>query len=143
MRRYGILFVAVALLLGADEAKKGSSTEELKNLQGTWMALTFEANGEKVPAEDAKKIKLTIKDNKWTLERSDGTNQGTIKLDPAKDPKQFDAVLEDSSDTVPGIYELKDGTLKMCWSNPGGDRPTTFKNEEGKTVASYKKAKSD
>jgi uncharacterized protein (TIGR03067 family) len=143
MQRYGVLFVAVALMLGADEAKKGSSAEELKSLQGVWTAVSFEANGEKVPEEDAKKIKLTVKENKWVLERGDGTNQGTIKLDASKNPKQFDAALEDSSDSVLGIYEVKDGTLKMCWSNPGGDRPTTFKNEEGKTVATYKKAKSD
>src|SRR5262249_18708418 len=139
MRKYGILFVAVGLLLGADDAKKGSGTEELKNLQGVWVAVSFEANGDKVPADEVKKIKLTVKDNKWVLERGDGTNQGTIKLDASKNPKQFDAALEDSADSVPGIYELKDGTLKMCWSNPGGERPTSFKNEEGKTVATYKK----
>jgi len=140
MLKYAFLFVAVGLLLGADEAKKDSGAEELKNLQGAWTALTFGANGEKVPEEDAKKIKLTIKDNKWVLERGEGTNQGTIKLDPSKNPKQFDAAL-DEGDSVPGIYELKDGTLTMCWTNPGGERPTSFKNEEGKTVATYKKAK--
>lgn len=139
MHRYGILFVAVALMLGADDAKKNSGKEDLQKLQGVWAAVSFETNGDKVPEEDAKKIKLTVKDNKWVLERPDGTNQGTIKLDPSKNPKQFDAALEDSSESVPGIYELKDGTLKMCWCNPGGDRPTAFKNEEGKTVATYKK----
>jgi uncharacterized protein (TIGR03067 family) len=143
MQRYAILFVAVALMLGADEAKKGSGADELKSLQGVWSAVTFEANGEKVPEDDAKKIKLTIKESKWVLERPDGTNQGTIKLDPSKSPKHFDAALEDSGDSVPGIYELKDGTLKMCWTAPGGERPTSFKSEEGKTIATYKKAKSD
>ncbi len=143
MRRYGILFVAVGLMLGADEAKKGSGAEELKKLQGAWSVVTLEANGEKVPEEDAKKMKLTVKDNKWVMERGDGTIQGTIKLDPSKNPKQFDAALEDSGDTALGIYEFKEGTLRMCWTNPGGERPTSFKNEEGKTVATYKKAKSD
>lgn len=139
MVKYGMLVAAVALMLGADDAKKGSGSEDLQKLQGVWIATSFEANGDKVPPDEVKKVKLTIKDNKWVLDRPDGTNQGTIKLDGSKNPKTFDAALEDSSDSVPGIYEFKDGVLKMCWTNPGGDRPTNFKSEEGKTVATYKK----
>ncbi len=142
MLKYGILIVAAGLMLGADEAKKDTS-KELKQLQGVWVAVTFESNGEKAPAEDAKKIKLTVKDNKWSLERSEGTNQGTIKIDGSKNPMQFDAALEDSGESVPGIFEIKEGVLKMCWTNPGGDRPTAFKGDEGKTLATFKKEKAD
>jgi uncharacterized protein (TIGR03067 family) len=135
--------VAVGLLLGADEPKKNSGTEELKKIQGQWTVESLEANGEKLPADEAKKMKLTIKDENWTLDRGDDTTKGTIKLAPSKNPKEFDAMIEGSGDAVLGLYELKGDTLKMCWTSPGGERPTAFKGDDGKTLVFYKKAKSD
>jgi uncharacterized protein (TIGR03067 family) len=143
MRRYKILLIAIGLMLGADDSKKDSGADELKKLQGQWTVESLEANGEKLPADEAKKMKLTIKDNNWTLDRGDDTTKGTIKLAPTKNPKEFDALLEGSSDAVLGLYEIKGDTLKMCWTNPGGERPSAFKGDDGKTLVVYKKAKSD
>jgi len=66
-----------------------------------------------------------------------------VKLDPSKNPKEFEAVLEGSDEKVLGLYEAEGDTLKMCWTNPGGERPTAFSGGEGKTLVVYKKAKPD
>jgi uncharacterized protein (TIGR03067 family) len=143
MQAYGILFMALGLVIGAEDNKKDSGQGDVKMLQGSWTVVSFEANGEKVPEDVAKKMKLTVKDKDWTLERGDQTNKGTITLDPSKKPKAFDAMLEGSGETVHGIYEFKGDTLTMCWSAPDNERPTAFKGDDGKTLVVYKKAKSE
>jgi len=143
MRRYGILLVTVGLLMGAQDNKKDASKAELKKLQGTWTVVSLEGNGEKVPEETTKKMKFIVKDNNWTLDRGDDSIKGTVKLNPSKNPKEFDAELEESGDKVLGLYEFKGDTVKMCWTNPGGERPAAFSGGEGKTLVVYKKSKPD
>jgi uncharacterized protein (TIGR03067 family) len=73
-------------------------------------------------------------DGTFRLEK-DGEAQmeGTIKLDPAKKPKQIDYKIEKSTSeawkgvTSRGIYELDGDTLKVCRTWPDNDtRPTEF-----------------
>ncbi len=143
MRRFGMLLVTIVLVTGAEDKTKGAGKAELSKFQGVWTAVSFEANGEKAPEDAVKKIKFTVKDHNWKLERGDNTNNGTLTLDPSKSPKEFDAALEDGGQVVLGLYEIKGDTLKMCWSAPGGDRPAALKADEGKTLAVFKKAKAD
>lgn len=142
MRRYGTLFVALGVLMGA-EGKKDSGQAELKKFQGNWTVESYDTNGKKVPDETAKKWKLTVTDKNWALERGDQTNRGTLKLDPSKNPAQFEAARDGSGDAVLGIYEINGDTLTMCWGGPDNGRPTAFKGGEGKTLVIYKKAKTD
>jgi uncharacterized protein (TIGR03067 family) len=142
MQWYGVLFVAAGFLMGAGNNQTDSGQDELKMLQGTWTVVSFEANSEKAPEEIAKKMKLTVKGNNWVLERGGKTNNGTIKLDPSKNPNAFEAVLEDG-DVVLGIYEIKGDALTMCWAGSNKERPAAFKSDAGKTLIVYKKAKSD
>jgi uncharacterized protein (TIGR03067 family) len=55
--------------MGAGDNQTDSGQGELKTLQGIWTVVSFEANSEKAPEEVAKKMKLTVKDNNWVLER--------------------------------------------------------------------------
>jgi uncharacterized protein (TIGR03067 family) len=60
--------------------------------------------------------------------------KGTHKLDPAKDPKQIDAVRTEGAnagETLKGIYTLDGDTYKVCFAAAGKDRPTAFSTTSG------------
>jgi hypothetical protein len=47
MQWHGVLFVAAGFLMGAGDNQADSGQGELKMLQGTWTAVSFEANSDK------------------------------------------------------------------------------------------------
>jgi uncharacterized protein (TIGR03067 family) len=121
------LIPSMALLLGADDAK-----QDLKQLQGEWIVVAAERDGNKLPEESAKNMQLVIKDD--TIEISEDKTAenprveiATLVLDPSKKPKQLD-VKPTPKDAKPayGIYELNGDNLKLCWAREGQERPTAF-----------------
>jgi uncharacterized protein (TIGR03067 family) len=120
-------------------------TAELTRLQGTWVAISYEASGMSFEAkEDPKRTeaKITITGN--TYQRRD---QGTFKIDPAKNPKEINFVPETGlfrGKTLLGIYSLDNDIMKVCESVPSkGGRPTEFKTAPGSgtVLFTYKKEK--
>jgi uncharacterized protein (TIGR03067 family) len=60
--------------------------------------------------------------------------RGIVTLDPSRNPKatntwDLDGPFADQ--TVPGIYDLKGDTLKLCFARPGEARPTEFTTKKG------------
>jgi uncharacterized protein (TIGR03067 family) len=143
MKRLVLLALFSGFLVAADSPTKDAAKAELDKIQGTWVATAGEENGEKFPEEVVKKMKMTLKGDEWTFQRGDETLNGTMKLDPSKKIKTFDAKVEGQGDAVLGIYELEGDNWKICWSAPGGDRPTEFtaKADSGRTWISLKKEK--
>jgi RNA polymerase sigma-70 factor (ECF subfamily) len=118
---------------GAKDAAKAPDDKE--KLQGTWVGVEGERNGEKAAAEDARKFKLIVKGDRITI-NPDGENRvSTFKLDPTQKPKAIDLTPQDGpakGQTVPGIYSLEGDTLKLCVSNGEvGNRPTDFTTKAG------------
>ena len=69
-----------------------------------------------------------------------------MTLDPSKSPKKintWDLTGPYADDTVPGIYEVDDDTLKLCFSRPKVARPVEFttKKEPGFLYCVYKRKK--
>jgi uncharacterized protein (TIGR03067 family) len=132
MKRCALLLVAVALL-GA-ENKDDASKADLAKMQGTWQITTVEEDGKKVPAEKLAKAELIIKDDTYTLKVGDEPRAGTFTLDATKTPKAIDRTGKDGPNkdkTFPGIYEVDDNTLRVCFAQPGKDRPTKLTSEGG------------
>jgi uncharacterized protein (TIGR03067 family) len=130
------LLILPAVLLAAPEKQ-----DDAKSLQGTWSVVSFQAGKEKVPAEKAEKMTLTIKDNTFSLSDGQRTEAGTFKLDPAKSPKQLDLTVKDGKETALFIYELNGDELKLCWRKPEQPRPEKFTAEgtDGLMVLKRKK----
>lgn len=140
-----ILGLAVVVVLTpsfrADDAGK-----ELEKFAGEWVAEAVEREGRQLSEGEVKKVRLTVKGEKYTFRMGDQVIEGTHKLDPSKTPKQIDAVRTkgpDAGKTLRGIYELDDTTYRVCFAAPDKDRPTKFSSKEGGgvRVLTFKRAK--
>jgi uncharacterized protein (TIGR03067 family) len=145
MKMRMLLIVSVGLLVGADDAKDDVKKDQDK-MQGTWKLVSGEQNGEAIPEDVLKTGKLVVTGDKYTIKFADYDAEGTQKIDPTKKPKTIDSMNtggQGQGQTFQGIYEVHDETLKQCFGEPGGDRPTEFttKSGNGRYMFVWKKAK--
>jgi uncharacterized protein (TIGR03067 family) len=145
MRRKFLSALAVAAFLTAP-ARTEDAKEDLKMLQGTWVPTAAEMGGQKLPDDSLAAIKLTLKDDRYTVQVGKATDQGTVKLDPAKKPKEMDITGTEGPNkgkTILAIYELSGDTLKVCYAMEGKERPTEFKTKPDTKLflATYKREK--
>jgi uncharacterized protein (TIGR03067 family) len=108
----------------------------LDDLQGEYVLISRQANGEKPFDESTRNYKLTIKGDRWIL------NPGptaTIKIDASKNPKWIDV-----GKYSPGIYKLEGNILTICRKTDASrsDRPTEFTatKENGNVIVIYKRS---
>ena len=126
-----------------DQAKK-----ELEKLQGTWVAVHLEADGQAAPEAEAKKFKVLIEKDKITFNPETEKRTSTIQLDLSKQPKIMLVTPSDGPEkgkTLTAIYSLDQDTLKICLNNiPGGPPPAKFetKSDKGLRLLILKRAKS-
>jgi uncharacterized protein (TIGR03067 family) len=129
MKRLVVLVAGV--LVGAAEPPGDAG----KKLHGTWQYVSIESNGEKMPADQLKKMTVTYAGDKWVVREGDKVIvAGTQKLDPTKEPHQIDSVItegEGKGNTMLGIYELKGDTLRVCFDPQGKERPSDFTPKAG------------
>jgi uncharacterized protein (TIGR03067 family) len=122
-----LLPVLPALLLIAPGAP---AEGDLDRLQGTWVLVEMQREGEDVPAEDFKGSTAVYEGNRITLRDGDRVRRrGIVTLDPTRKPKAINTWDQDGpyeDQTVPGIYELDGDTLRLCFSRPGSERPKEF-----------------
>jgi uncharacterized protein (TIGR03067 family) len=118
-------------------------------MEGTWAVVSHEADVQKQTAEQVKKvdIKLVVKGGKYSVYFGGMKyTTGALKLDATKNPRQIDAVAEDGEfkgKAMKGIYELKGDEMRVCFAQPGKQRPTEFRTEKGtgQMLLGYKRIK--
>jgi uncharacterized protein (TIGR03067 family) len=125
-----------------DEKAKKARAE----MNGTWIPSEAELDGEKLPEEFLKSIRLVVKEEKYTATVGDQIDEGTVTLDLESDPKGMEikgSKGPNDGKTIPAIYELKDDVLKVCYNLEGKKRPTKFKTTAGSKLylVTYKKNK--
>ncbi len=105
-------------------------------IEGEWRAVSIEANGNQVGADDVRKITIENgRDGEWTL-FLDGKEaaEGTSTIDPTVTPKTIDFKITKGNDAgreTYGIYEITGKTRKICYSEPGRQRPSDFSAPAG------------
>lgn len=128
---YTVLTLAVTLFLAADKPLKS----DLDSLQGTWTMVSMETEGHEVAPENVADKTAVYKGNRLTLFAGDtARRRGIVTLDPDRSPKAINTWDQDgpfTDHTVPGIYELDGDTLKVCFAQPGEERPKKFTSKEG------------
>src|SRR5262245_35736923 len=128
--------LTVILFAAPAPAEKKKDEEKF---QGTWTVVSMEYGGQKTPDDEIKAVTLIIKDDLITIDKGKTDERMTFKLDPAKKPKTIDLLVkrEVGKDLpVPGIYEVKDDELRICFAKAGeGERPTEFVSKAGTSHA--------
>jgi uncharacterized protein (TIGR03067 family) len=133
MRGVSVGFIICFSFCAAAHAQDDAAKKELEKLQGKWKAEKFVIMGQEIPADVLAKMGLTCKGSE--LIPSDNPNDpATIKLDPAVKPKTID-LTEKNQKVSLGIYELDGDTLKLCFAEPGTDRPKTFESPKDSKIA--------
>lgn len=126
MRTCLLIVLAGGFLLGVGRAVDGVATESEK-LAGTWIALSAVDYGEPIPQDQAKELRLVFTGADFTAFHGDkSVMQGSFTIDPAKKPRSID--LNSNSGrhegkTLKGLYEWDGDTLRICFVEPGEQRP--------------------
>jgi len=128
---FSVLFFFGAFLT----AFAADDSADLKVLQGSWVPVKAELGGQPLPGVDLKKITLTLTNQNYevtiTGEQSDS---GTWSIDTSSKPKGMTIVGTkgpNAGKTFPCIYEIKAGTLRICYDLSGTKQPTEFKTTAG------------
>ena len=124
--------LAVAALLSGQPAPTDKPADDRARLQGTWAVTASTFDGRPTAEEVVKKRKMIFKADEL-IAVIDGARKDPLKLtlDPGKKPKQIDLARPGGRGTALGIYALDGDELKLCYAEPGRDRPTEFASPEG------------
>jgi uncharacterized protein (TIGR03067 family) len=120
--------LAAALCGPADFTEQNAIKEEPARLDGTWIIVSAEHDGQKTRPERTRCVKVVIIGEKLTVKGDKGVNS-IIKIDPSKAPRHINIMPEDGPDkgkVLQGIYQLQGDSWKLCIGQPGKPRPTEF-----------------
>jgi uncharacterized protein (TIGR03067 family) len=126
----GIVIVAGAVLaVAADDPK-----DEMKKMEGTWLVVSAENDGEKLPDDVIKMMKSIVKGDKVSIYLGDKVvGEATFTVDPSKKPKTMDSVSTmgpDKGKKSLAIYEFDGDTMKICFTE-GDERPKEITAKKG------------
>ena len=135
MTNFLLIALLSVVLVAAGETTQGDVSSELKELRGTWLLVEEIDDGKQMPAEEAKKNKLTFDgEGRWKVE-IDGkiVGEGTAKIDPSRKPKTIDYAFtkgDGNGARFIAIYELDGDSYRHC-GVLRGTRPSEFSSTPG------------
>ena len=156
MRRFVFLAFAAALPLSGCTGKAPSLTGTLPalkdedSLQGTWIVVSMERDGDKQDLSDEKdekkQITVVVNGNIMKMKLGDlesKDDDATFKLDPGQKPKHIDMTrkktdlmsssVEKKVQTTKCIFELEGDNLRICGPiEDDGERPKEFTGAKDK-----------
>lgn len=131
--------ILTACLAASNPVMDDAKNTDLQNMQGEWGCTLNIRAGQRQPDEVAESLFRDVKDDVMSISLYDRVLQkAKIKLNPNVTPKQIDQTALDgpAKDKVSqGIYEFKDGVLRICMAPPGEARPTAFESKEGSKLS--------
>jgi uncharacterized protein (TIGR03067 family) len=114
-------------------------------LDGTWIPVTAELDGQLLPDDSLRAMKLYLAGNKYVAKVGVVTDQGMLRLDAKKIPGTMDIIGADGPNegrTIHAIYELRGDRLTVCYALQGDARPLEFKTlpDTKHYLVTYKRA---
>jgi uncharacterized protein (TIGR03067 family) len=111
------LCLLISLALPAadnDEAVK----KEKKALAGGWTVMKAERDGEAIPEDEVRKLRLSFGEDRVALKQGEKTNQLRYRIiDPTAKPRSMELIAGDGPQKdkpLVAIYELSGDNLKIC-----------------------------
>jgi uncharacterized protein (TIGR03067 family) len=147
-----VLAIAGLFIAPVVESKDNKvDQQELKRFQGTWVLVSGEMEGKKVPPEAIEASRMTYSGDTITLTTPHQSKQPITaklkRLDPKKAPHEMEWVRNAGPGvgrTMRAVYEF-DGmdTYKVCFDPAGKGRPKEFATTSGgcKILHVWKRAK--
>jgi uncharacterized protein (TIGR03067 family) len=128
-----VLAVAHATAAAAgDEAAR----QNIAAWQGTWQAVSFLEDGKQKPAEELKKITLTVKGTDYHFQNGtvNFSEHGSYTFRAEKNPQELDILVGDGADkgkVYLVIYKVVGDRLTICLQADNKARPREFTGEAG------------
>jgi uncharacterized protein (TIGR03067 family) len=144
MTRQRIVFLLLVSLIGV--VARGGTTSNAGEMDGTWKPVAAELAGEQWAKQVLDSMKLILKDDKYTVQVGEQSDEGEAKCDSSKSPKTMDikgTKGPNKGRTFLVIYELKGDELRVCYDLSGKSRPTEFatKPDTQLFLVTYRRAK--
>ena len=131
MKRILYICLTVAASLAAFAA---DPPDDAKAVQGSWTPTKAELGGQPMTDAILKSISLKLENGKYEVSVGGAPDRGTYTLDSTSKPKSMTITGTEGPNhgkTFPAIYELKGGTLRICYDLSGAKHPTEFKSLAG------------
>jgi len=129
MKPSGWVMLAACLLVAASTSKAESSKPE-----GCWRLQSGEVAGKEIPDQIIKQARAAIFGDQHTVNMVAEVILGSHKIDSSKQPPTIDATDTAgpfAGKTTLGIYEIKGDQFKVCFAEPGKERPKEFTTKSG------------
>lgn len=130
MKHCTVLIVLAVTSVGLCADQKAPKAD--KALAGRWTPESAVMAGKELPSEALKSMSLVLARGKYTLTNGDQVDEGTYKVDESEVPKTITFVGtkgKHEGKTMFGIYELENGTLRLCFDTTGKTHPTKFESK--------------
>lgn len=142
-------FTHIVLRRPTDSEPTELLPEEQKVLEGAWVMIALEVNGERRAITQGTKIEF--KGNRFALQPpvEGPATSGEYSIDVGTSPRQIDMTFEVGptaewkGKVVRGIYSLERGMLVLCLDEQGKGRPTSFTDSKGMPVMIFVRAGSE
>ncbi len=103
-------------------------------LEGAWTPVKAELGGQPMDDSVLKTISLKLHHGDYEVSVAGQPDKGTYTIDSSTKPRAMTITGTDGPNkgkTFPAIYELRGGTLRICYDLSGHKRPEEFKTEPG------------
>jgi uncharacterized protein (TIGR03067 family) len=128
MPRHALILLVLTLPAAADD-KRPDPKADAAALKGIWEVVSSHFDGNEVPSTGRT---LVFGEKEFTAYIADKKGR-TLKftLDAAANPKRIDLDKGGKDGKAYGIYALDKDELKICYGEPGAERPKAFESKAG------------
>lgn len=142
-----LVVLSLGLLVSLVRADEDAAKKDLERMQGEWVMVSGESQGQTFPENFVKSAKRMVKGDTYTVtaEGDEGplNIKGKFKLDPSHKPAHIDAtttMADGEESKLVGIYEFKEDELRVCMATAEKGRPKEFSSSQG-TLITWKRVK--
>jgi uncharacterized protein (TIGR03067 family) len=129
--------ICIGFVLSLTFSVIAGDAHDNKSLRGEWVPVKAELGGKPMAEEVLKTISLKLGDGNYDVVAGGAPDKGTYEIDASTTPKSMIIKGVDGPNkgrTIPAIYEMEQGKLRVCYDLSGAKRPAEFKSVPGTSL---------